>query len=130
MKKKGGDETHAQRMNLLHFLPSFLIAIVYKLSIFATSHLGVNLKSMGLVRDELGSMIVTSVGAFGYTNAYTSFFDTTGQWILLTVNAVHEKVELVEGVPKSVKVMNVNCCIDHRYLHSGGRGRNLTSMFL
>lgn len=77
-------------MGLLKFLPTFLVAIVYKLCIFLTSHLNIDIPSLGLTKDALGSMIVTSVGSFGYINAYTSFFGTTGQWALLTVNAVHE----------------------------------------
>jgi hypothetical protein len=77
-------------MGLLKLLPTFLVAIVYKLSIFLTSHLNIDIPGMGLTKDALGSMIVTSVGGFGYIDAYTSFFGSTGQWILMTVNAVHE----------------------------------------
>ena len=28
-----------------------------------------------------------------------------------------------------VKIANINCVIDHSYLYSGGRGRNLISIF-
>jgi hypothetical protein len=77
-------------MGLLKHLPTFLIGIVYKLSIFLTSHLGVNIPWMGLNKDIMGSMIVTSVGPFGYIDASTSFFGTTGQWIIMTVNACHQ----------------------------------------
>ncbi len=97
IRPKDGDETHKRRMSLIKILPSFLISILYKLSIFLTSHLGVNMPFMGLTKDSLGSMIVTSVGNFGYIDAYTSFFGSTGQWILLTVNAVHEEVIAVNG---------------------------------
>ena len=90
IRPKNGDETHRKRMGLLKLLPPFLIAIIYRLSIFLTSHLNINIPMMGLTRDALGSMIVTSVGNFGYIDASTSFFGSTGQWILLTVNAVHE----------------------------------------
>lgn len=77
-------------MGMLKLLPTFLVAIVYKISIFLTSHLNVDLPAMGLSKDALGSMIVTSVGSLGYIDASTSFFGTTGQWALLTVNAAHE----------------------------------------
>ena len=90
IRPKDGDDNHKQRMKLLKLLPTFLVAIVYKLSIFLTSHLNIDIPGMGLTKDALGSMIVTSVGSFGYIDAYTSFFGSTGQWILLTVNAVHE----------------------------------------
>jgi pyruvate dehydrogenase E2 component (dihydrolipoamide acetyltransferase) len=90
IRPKDGDETHRKRMGLLKLLPAFLIAIIYKVSIFLTSHLNIDVPMMGLTRDALGSMIVTSVGNFGYKDAYTSFFGTTGQWVLMTVNAVHE----------------------------------------
>jgi pyruvate dehydrogenase E2 component (dihydrolipoamide acetyltransferase) len=116
-------------MGLLKLLPGFLIAIVYKLSIFLTSHLNIDVPMLGLTRDALGSMIVTSVGGFGYIDAYTSFFQSTGQWILLTVNAVHEEVIAVDGKVEVAKIVNVNCVIDHRYLYSGGKGKNLISAF-
>lgn len=28
------------------------------------------------------------------------------------------------------QIMNVNCVIDHRYLYSGGRGKNLVPTFM
>lgn len=84
-------------MAALNYLPSFIIAIIYKFSIFVTSHLGVSIPWMGLEKDVMGAMIVTSVGAFGYIDAYTSFFGTTGQWILMTVNAVHEEPIVENG---------------------------------
>ena len=127
---KGGDSTHKKRMGLLNILPSFLIAILYKLSIFLTSHLGVNMPFMGLEKDSLGSIIVTSVGSFGYTDSYASFFGSTGQWMLMTVNAVHEQVIAVDGKMEVAQIMNVNCVIDHRYLYSGGRGKSMLPIFL
>jgi hypothetical protein len=90
LKPKGGDQNHKKRMGLLNILPSFLIAILYKLCVFLTSYLGVNIPALGLEKDAFGAMIVTSVGMFGYIDAYTSFFGTVGQWILLTINAAHE----------------------------------------
>jgi pyruvate/2-oxoglutarate dehydrogenase complex dihydrolipoamide acyltransferase (E2) component len=129
IRPKDGDETHKKRMGLLKLLPSFLISVLYHTSIFLTSHLGVNIPGMGLQKDALGSMIVTSVGTFGYIDAYTSFFGSTGQWILLTVNAVHEEAIVVDGKIEIAKIVNVNCVIDHRYLYSGGRGKNLISIF-
>jgi hypothetical protein len=129
IRPKDGDEVHKKRMGLLKLLPSFLITVVYKLSIFLTSHLNIDIPMLGLTKDALGSMIVTSVGPFGYVNAYASFFGTTGQWILLTVNAVHEEVIAVDGKMEVAKIVNVNCVIDHRYLYSGGKGKNLVSAF-
>ena len=79
----------------MNYLPTFLIGMVFKFGIFITSHFGVNIPSLGLNKDALGAMIVTSVGNFGYIDAYTSFFGTTGQWILLTVNAIHEEAIVV-----------------------------------
>ena len=77
-------------MGLLSILPSFLIALVYKASIFFTSFFGVNIPSLGLQKDQMGAIIVSSVGGFGYIDAYTAFFGTVGQWILLTVNNIHQ----------------------------------------
>lgn len=45
----------------------------------------------------MGAVIVSSVGNFGYIDAYTAFFGTIGQWILLTVNTPHEEVVVNEG---------------------------------
>jgi len=84
-----------------------LIAILYRTNIFLTSHLGVNIPGMGLQKDGLGRMIITSVG-FGYIKADTSFFGSTRQWIKLTVNAVHEKAIVVESKVKFAKIVNAN----------------------
>ena len=35
----------------------------------------------------------------------------------------------VEGKAEVAKIVNVNCVIDHRYLYSGGKGKNLISIF-
>ncbi len=81
----------------MNILPSFLISILYQVSIFLSSYLGINNKALGLEKDALGAMIVSSVGSFGYTDAYTAFFGTVGQWILLTVNAPHQEVIVNNG---------------------------------
>ena len=89
VRPRGGDDNHKQRMKLMHFLPPFLIRVLYEVSIFLTSFLGVDVPSVGLEKDGLGSIIISSVGNFGFKNAYTSLFGTVGQWCLLTVNAPH-----------------------------------------
>lgn len=109
----------------MKILPSFLIHVLYEVSIFLSSYLGLNIPSLGLERDALGAMIVSSVGNFGFVDAYTSFFGTVGQWILLTVNASHDEVVPKEGSFEVAKMLNVNCVIDHRYLYSGARGQKL-----
>ena len=73
-------------------------------------------------------MIVSSVGNFGYIDAYTSFFQGVGQWILLTVNAPHEEVIVQNGKMEVATMLNINCTIDHRYLHSGARGKYLVEI--
>jgi pyruvate/2-oxoglutarate dehydrogenase complex dihydrolipoamide acyltransferase (E2) component len=35
----------------------------------------------------------------------------------------------VNGKPEVANIVNVNCVIDHRYLYSGGKGKNLISTF-
>lgn len=35
----------------------------------------------------------------------------------------------VNGKAEVAKIVNVNCVIDHRYLYSGGKGKNLISTF-
>ena len=87
--------------------------------------MGVNIPALGLEKDALGSMIVSSVGNFGYIDAYTSFFHSVGQWILLTVNAPHEEVIVRDGKMEVATMLNINCTIDHRYLYSGARGQKL-----
>jgi hypothetical protein len=81
---------HQKRMGLMRILPSFLIYVLYETGIFLSSFVGLNIPSIGLEKDPMGAMIVSSVGNFGFVDAYTSFFGSVGQWILLTVNAAHE----------------------------------------
>lgn len=113
----------------MKILPSFLIGIVIKLSIFLTSHFGINIEWMGLTKDIMGSIIVTPVGNFGYIDASTCFFGTTGQWLLMTVNACHQEVVVENGKAEIANIVNINCTIDHRYLYSGGKGKSLLPIF-
>lgn len=48
IRPKDGDDTHKKRMGILKLLPPFLITLVYRISIFLTSHLNVNMPFMGL----------------------------------------------------------------------------------
>ena len=90
LRPRGGDELHQKRMGIMKYLPSFLTIVLFKVSIFLSSYLGISLPGIGLEKDPMGAMIVSSVGNFGYIDASTAFFGTVGQWILLTVNAPHE----------------------------------------
>jgi hypothetical protein len=68
--------THKKRVDLLKLLPSFLIAILDH----TLPHLTPWSQYPRIVvqKDALGSMIVTSVGGFGYIDVYNSFFGSTG----------------------------------------------------
>jgi pyruvate dehydrogenase E2 component (dihydrolipoamide acetyltransferase) len=122
IRPKGGDEVHKKRGRVYNLLPSFLIGALKVVGVFITSHFGINLNFLGLAKDAFGCVIVTSVGNFGYTDAYGCFVGTTGQAAFVTVNAVHEAVVAVNGKPEVAQVVNINWAIDHRYLYSGGRG--------
>ena len=87
-----------------------------------------NIPALGLEKDAFGSMIVSSVGSFGYIDAYTSFFGTYGQWILITINAAHDEVIARNGKMEIARMLNINCTIDHRYLYSGARGQKLVEI--
>ena len=125
LKPRGGDENHKKRFGLMKFIPPFVIKILYEVSIFATSFLGIDIPVLGLEKDALGAIIISSVGSFKYKDAYTSFFGTVGQFILLTVNDPYEEVIVRDNKMEIATVMNVNCTIDHRYLYSGARGQSL-----
>lgn len=126
IKPKGGDIVHKKRMSLLHILPSYLIAVLLDVVWFLSSHLSINIPSLGLNRDSLGAMIVTPVGTQGYRDAYAPFFGSTGQWMIMTVNAAHKEAVVEEGNQiKVATIVNVNCVIDHRYLYSGKKGKKV-----
>jgi hypothetical protein len=118
---KGGDEIHRKRGRIYELLPSFLLGALKVVGLFLNSHLGINIKSIGLTNETLGCILVTSVGSFGYKNAYGCLAGTTGQAAFITVNAAHEAVVAVNGKPEIAQVVNINWTIDHRYLYSGGR---------
>lgn len=77
----------------------------------------------------MGSIIVSPVGNFGFVDASTAFFGTVGQWIIMTVNAIHEEPVVANGKIEIAKMININCAIDHRYLHTGARGKKLVEIF-
>lgn len=129
MRPKGGDTTHKKRMFISKIFPPFFVTFIYQAGIFITSHLGISLSWFGMHKDAMGAMIVTSVGNFGYIDAYGTFFRTTGQGVCVTVNAVHEAAIAVNGKVEVAQMVNINCIIDHRYLSSAGKGMNLVKVF-
>ena len=116
-------------MGPLKYLPVFVVAWIYDFIVFVTWHLNFNFPTMGMDRDSLGAMIVTPVGKMGFRDAYAPFFRSTGQWMIMTVNAAHKEMVVVGDKPEVATIVNVNCVIDHRYLYSGGAGKDLIPTF-
>lgn len=58
----------------MKYLPAFVVGMLSRVSMVLTGYFGINLPELGLKKDALGAIVVTSVCNLGFQNAYALFF--------------------------------------------------------
>src|SRR3954447_7915284 len=95
--RSGNDEQLGRTKALMERLPRPLLRGAIKLSSALTSGLNLDLPSLGLPRQPFGGAMVTSVGGWGVSHAYSPLASYYRVPLLVLVGAVTEKPVAVAG---------------------------------
>src|SRR6266542_4052223 len=87
-----------------------------RMSTWLTSDLNVNLPRLGLPRQAFGGAMVTSVGMWGITNAYSPLAAYYRVPVLVLVGAVESRPVARAGCVVVRPMLTVTATFDHRYV--------------
>ena len=110
------DKLFKKNMKVMNCLPSCLIALSLEMSGFISSYLEFENKKRKIMKDQVGSIIITNVSKMKFTVAYpplTGFTQTMG--IFAITEPKMRAVVDNENRVVARKMLNMNFDIDHRF---------------
>jgi pyruvate dehydrogenase E2 component (dihydrolipoamide acetyltransferase) len=115
--RSGKDVTFKANMDVAAMLPTFVLGPIMAFLAFISNCLGFGIKAVGLNPNSFGSFTITSIGAFGFDEAFaptTSMYHHPG---VATVCAIKQKpVVMDDGKIEARPIMKITFTVDHRYL--------------
>jgi len=116
--RKGTDPDFKANMDVARLLPTALMGPLFEFLAFLSNCLGVSfLKPLGVNPHAFGSFTITSVGAFGFEEAYAPQTPWNHHPGLCTVCAIKQQPVVVDDNKIEARpVMKVTFTVDHRYL--------------
>ena len=109
------DEQLGRTKALMERLPRPVLRGAIRLSALLTSGFNLDLPKLGLPRQAFGGAMVTSVGGWGVTHAYSPLASYYRVPLLILVGAVHEKPVAVAGRVVARPMLGLTATFDHRY---------------
>jgi hypothetical protein len=97
-------------------LPRPLLRVGMRLSAWLTSDLNLNLPRLGLPRQAFGAAMITSVGMWGVTTAYSPLASYYRVPVLVLVGAVESRPVARAGSVVVRPMLTVTATFDHRYV--------------
>ena len=113
--RAGNDEQLGKTKAMMERLPRPLLKAAIKLSSVLTSGLNLDLPQYGLPRQAFGAAMITSVGGFGITHAYSPLASYYRVPLLVLVGAIQEKPVVVAGRVIARPMLGLTATFDHRY---------------
>ena len=113
---EGRDLDLGRTKSMIAALPRWLLRAAIRLSAWLTSDLNVNLPRLGLPRQAFGSAMITSVGMWGVTNAYSPLTSYYRVPVLVLVGAVEPRPVALAGSVVVRPMMTITATFDHRYV--------------
>ncbi len=111
----GHDAELGRGKALLSTLPPGLLRMGLRLGAWLTSDLNLDLSRLGLPRQAFGGAMITSIGMWGISHAYSPLADYYRVPVLVLVGAVR-KTPVAEGDQVAVRpVLTLTATFDHRY---------------
>jgi hypothetical protein len=101
---------------MLDVLPRPLLRAGIRLSAWLTSDLNVNLPRLGLPRQPFGSAVITSVGMWGITTAYSPLTAYYRMPLLVLIGAVQPRPVALAGSVVVRPTLTLTATFDHRYV--------------
>jgi len=113
--RAGNDEQLGRTKAVMERLPRPLLRGAIRLSAALTSGLNLDLPKFGLPRQPFGGAMVTSVGGWGVSHAYSPLAGYYRVPLLVLVGAVTEKPMAVAGRVVARPMLGLAATFDHRY---------------
>jgi pyruvate dehydrogenase E2 component (dihydrolipoamide acetyltransferase) len=111
----GSDEAFGRAKRMLDVLPPRVLSAVIRLSAWLTSDLDLDLPALGVRRQAFGGAMITSVGMWGITRAYSPLASYYRVPVLVLVGAVVHKPVAVAGQVVVRPILTLTATFDHRY---------------
>lgn len=112
----GRDEQFGRTKRLLEIVPGPLLRRVIGASAWLTSDLNVNLPWLGLPRQAFGGAMVTSVGMWGISTAFSPLAAHYRVPVLVLVGAVEQRPVAHAGLVTVRPILTITATFDHRYV--------------
>lgn len=114
--REGTDADFGRTKRMLELLPRPLLRAGLRLSAWLTSDLNMDLPQFGLPRQAFGSAMITSVGMWGVTNAYSPLTSYYRVPVLVLIGAVEPRPVARAGLVVVRPMLTVTATFDHRYV--------------
>jgi hypothetical protein len=111
----GSDESFGKAKKMLDLLPPRLLRSAMNLSAWLTSDLNLDLPALGVRRQAFGSAMITSVGMWGISRAYSPLAGYYRVPVLVLVGAVTQRPVAVAGQVVIRPMLTLTATFDHRY---------------
>ena len=112
----GSDESFGKAKRMLDLLPPRLLRSAMNLSAWLTSDLNLDLPALGVRRQAFGSAMITSVGMWGISRAYSPLAGYYRVPVLVLVGAVTQRPVAVAGEVVIRPMLTLTATFDHRYV--------------
>jgi pyruvate dehydrogenase E2 component (dihydrolipoamide acetyltransferase) len=111
----GDDDSFGKAKQMLDILPRRLLRAAMRLSAWLTSDLNLDLPALGVRRQAFGSAMITSVGMWGISRAYSPLAGYYRVPVLVLVGAVTQRPAAVAGQVVVRPMLTLTATFDHRY---------------
>ena len=110
----GTDASFGKAKKMLDVLPPRLLRPAMRLSAWLTSDRNLDLPALGIRRQAFGSAMITSVGMWGITRAYSPLASYYRVPVLVLVGAVSQRPVAVAGRVVIRPMLTLTATFDHR----------------
>ena len=111
----GSDETFGKAKRMLQVLPPGVLRRAMNLSAWLTSDLNLDLPALGVRRQAFGSAMITSIGMWGISRAYSPLAGYYRVPLLVLVGAVTQRPVAIAGQVVVRPMLTLTATFDHRY---------------
>jgi pyruvate dehydrogenase E2 component (dihydrolipoamide acetyltransferase) len=111
----GTDETFGKAKRMLALLPPRVLRTAMDVTAWLTSDLNLDLPALGVRRQAFGSAMITSIGMWGITRAYSPLAAYYRVPVLVLVGAVTQRPVAIAGQVVIRPILTLTATFDHRY---------------
>ncbi|HET7734509.1 MAG TPA: 2-oxo acid dehydrogenase subunit E2 [Nocardioidaceae bacterium] len=121
--REGNDEAFGKVRRMLDLLPPRVLRPALNLGSWLTSDLDLDLPRLGMRRESFGGAMITSVGMWGVTRAYSPLASYYRVPVLVLVGAVTQRPVAVAGQVLVRPMLTLTATFDHRYVDGAHAAR-------